>query len=337
MHSQLEIISPNKRWYSLALSLFMHLGLIALAIYLISYIPKGLPGEELARGSVVLAVQNENETEYLTEDNLEATEASASSANNAAVAEETATPPPMNLPEIPELDLPGVTAVDSSFDANQLTQVPAKKGKHEYTLSEDDLKTIKADQSYFRNQEPPGPSASISVFGSGLMEGRRFVFVIDRSKSMGTAGLGVIDLAQKQLANAIGELKDNHYFQVIAYNEGVVMIDRSELLRATEENKKLLPEFMKQLISYGATNHEGGLVAAMTFRPDVIVFLNDGGYPRLDGAQLKFIKQMARRRTSIHTLQFGRGPLQENDNFMMRLARENSGSFRYINVNKWRN
>ena len=153
---------------------------------------------------------------------------------------------------------------------------------------------------------------------------------------MGTGGLGVIAQAHKQLTAAIADLKNNHWFQVVAYNDFTAMIDRREMLRATEENKKLLPNFMSELISYGATNHENGLTAALLLKPDVIVFMTDGGYPVLNGNQMRLVKQMARRRTTIHTLQFGSGPLQENNNFMMELARQNSGTFRYINVNSWK-
>ena len=332
-----QIVGQQKRWYSLSLSLLMHAALVLLAFLLIGRLPKSMPGESISRGSVVLTVQSETETEYLTEDDQPAdSQPSESQPAESATSASAAGPPAINLPELAKLDLPGITPVETQFDANKLTETPSKTGKHEYTLSEEDLKMIKKDQSHFRNKEPPGPSASINVFGSGQMEGRRFVFVIDRSKSMGSGGLGVIDLAQKQLTLAIGELKKNHFFQVVAYNDNTVTIDGREMLRATDANKSKLPDFMDNLISYGATNHEDGLVAAMLFRPDVVVFMTDGGYPTLDGNQLKLIRQMARRRTTVHTLQFGSGPLQENDNFMMELARQNSGTFRYINVNQWR-
>lgn len=328
--------SEKKRWYSFTLSLLTHAALIGLVLFFIGRIPRSTPGDEIRRGSVVLAVQSDNQTEYLTESETDTSEASPSESADAALAEAMSTPPPIDLPEVSKVDLPGVTPVDNQFDANQLTEVPRKKGKHEYTLSEEDLKMIKSDQSHFKNQEPPGPAASISVFGTGQLEGRRFVFVIDRSKSMGSGGLGVIDQAHKQLTAAIAELKTNHWFQVVAYNDFTAMIDRREMLRATEENKKLLPDFMNELISYGATNHENGLTAGLLLKPDVLVFMTDGGYPVLNGNQMRLVKQMSRRKTTIHTLQFGSGPLQENDNFMMELARQNAGTFRYINVNSWK-
>ena len=37
----------------------------------------------------------------------------------------------------------------------------------------------------------------------------------------------------------------------------------------------------------------------------------------------------------IHCIQFGSGPQQETNNFMMEMARQNGGSYRYINVTQW--
>ena len=53
------------------------------------------------------------------------------------------------------------------------------------------------------------------------MTGRRFVFILDRSQSMGGQGLGVLSQAQNELSEAISRLQENH--QLLIYNQGMVL------------------------------------------------------------------------------------------------------------------
>ncbi|MCH7727531.1 MAG: hypothetical protein IH991_13760, partial [Planctomycetes bacterium] len=57
------------------------------------------------------------------------------------------------------------------------------------------------------------------------------------------------------------------------------------------------------------------------------------GHPGLNEVQLDLIAQRAKR-TAIHCIQFGFGPLQDEDNFMKKLARRNRGSYGYVDMNK---
>ena len=112
-------------------------------------------------------------------------------------------------------------------------------------------------------------------------------------------------------------------------------IGQRALLPINPENVKQLPEFISNLVAFGPTNHEYGLLGALAFQPDVIVLMTDGGFPELNETVLKRMNRMARGKTQIHCVQFGTGPLQKSDNFMTKLAEQNDGSFRYINVNRW--
>ena len=93
---------------------------------------------------------------------------------------------------------------------------------------------------------------------------------------------------------------------------------------------------MQGLVAFGATKHENGLSAGLAFRPDILVFMTDGGLPVLNGGQIEAMTKMAGRKTQIHCLQFGSGPNQQRENFMMELATETGGSYRYINVMDWK-
>jgi len=66
------------------------------------------------------------------------------------------------------------------------------------------------------------------------------------------------------------------------------------------------------------------------------MFMTDGGSPDLTPGEIKQVKKLAGNKTQIHCLQFGSGSLQQTTSFMKKIALQNQGSFRYIDVNKWR-
>ena len=181
---------------------------------------------------------------------------------------------------------------------------------------------------------PQGSPVKLSIFGSAAAAGRSFVFVIDHSKSMGGSGLDVLAAAERELTAALSRLAPEHRFQIIAYNERTTFLGRRKLLDATEENKHAIQRFFAELVASGATEHALALHAALGLKPDVIFLLTDGGDPELTNGQLREIRQHAAGRTAIHCLQFGFGPQQEAEPFLQRLATQNGGQFRYIDVTK---
>jgi hypothetical protein len=152
---------------------------------------------------------------------------------------------------------------------------------------------------------------------------------------MGSGGLGVIDQAAVELQQAVDQLSDVHQYQVVAYHHQTEMIGQRSLLDATAENKAQVRDFIRELAAFGATEHELGLIAALALKPDVVVLLSDGGLPELTEYQLDTIRRIAGKKTQIHCIQFGAGPLQSSNPFLRTLAAQNGGSFRYIDVNDW--
>ena len=73
---------------------------------------------------------------------------------------------------------------------------------------------------------------------------------------------------------------------------------------------------------------------ALSLNPDVVVLLTDGGAPELNESQMARLKRSAAG-AQIHCVQFGTGPLQQTSNFMKKLAAENLGTYRYIDVTEW--
>lgn len=314
---------------------------VFIAILLISFgaftVTKGT-SDVLRPGGIVLTQANsDSETEYLTEtdvaklDNIPTDSVDATSAQSAA-----AMPAPeLDTPE--PLDLPGIAPPRIEMDANSMTEVPTFAAEAvQYELTEADRKQLAKDRAFFEAQRPKGEPTKVSIFGGGDVEGRKFVFVIDRSHSMGGEGLGVLNRARTELIAAIDGLKDNHEFQIVAYHGSTIVISERKMLPATEDNKQRVAPFFENVGAFGATNHFYGLLVGLGFEPDVLMFMTDGGSPDLTPGEIKRVKKMADGKTQIHCIEFGSGGLQQTTSFMKKIAQQNQGSYRYINVNTWR-
>lgn len=320
----------SKCYKSMGLSLLTHGILIACLLLVVSRAPESPSNSPLRAGEIVLAVASGNsQTDYLKESDASPNTSAASSI--AEIVD--STPPEIPKSQPKQIDLPGIAVVESTIDATRMATTNSHSvpgGQHE--LTENELKMMEADRKLIESRQPAGPATSISVFGSGQLTGRKFVFLIDRSQSMGDQGLGVLKQARMELTAAINKLEEHHHFQIVAYNDRTATIDRRQLLPATDGNKQLVPDFLENLVAFGGTNHQNGLFAAMAFDADVIVMLTDGGLPELHDGNLKTIRNAVGNSTQIHTFQFGRGPLQQSDNFMKRLADQNSGTWQYIDL-----
>ena len=83
---------------------------------------------------------------------------------------------------------------------------------------------------------------------------------------------------------------------------------------------------------FGGTDHKAALNAALNLEPDVIFLLTDGGAPELNAVDLRSLRKRVGNRASVHCIQFGFGPLQDDNAFMRRLAVQNRGAFGYVNM-----
>jgi hypothetical protein len=66
--------------------------------------------------------------------------------------------------------------------------------------------------------------------------------------------------------------------------------------------------------------------------PDVIFFLTDAGEPQLTARELADLRRKNRAESIINTIEFGAGPFQGGENFLMRLAQQNRGQHVYVDV-----
>jgi hypothetical protein len=182
-------------------------------------------------------------------------------------------------------------------------------------------------------------SVRTSVFG---VEGRgqRFVYVFDRSGSMGDNDDSLLQSAKDELLRSLEVLSDLQQFQIIFYNEEPILMrlaaQPGRLVFASDENKAVARKFLERITAGGGTGHEEALALAIKMHPDVIFFLTDADEPTMTAEQLARIRRLNDERTAIHTIEFGHGPkVGEEENFIVQLATQNGGKYRYVDVTGW--
>jgi hypothetical protein len=316
-------------------SFALHLVLLLLAAWLIRGKPSsGLGGEPLRRTAIVLATQPAAErTEYVAEPETPVTEP---------------VPDPAPADPIPELPAAEAEPASSSaaaapsaeieqFDAGAMSQAATGANNDlEAAFSAADLEQIAREQRELAGQGQPPPPATTSVFGSGPLTGTRFVFLLDRSRSMGSGGLGVIGRARDELDKALAGLDERHCFQIVAYHQNTVMVDRRDMLPVTRENRRLAADFVDHLAAFGATNHNNALYSGLALMPDVIVLLSDGGFPTLHDGEIAALLKANHAGATIHCVEFGTSDIAPAGSFMERLALRAGGTYRYVDVKQWR-
>lgn len=180
-----------------------------------------------------------------------------------------------------------------------------------------------------------GGRARTKVYGL-KGEGNRFVYVFDRSGSMGGSGNKALNSAKKELLQSIADLGDAHQFQIIFYNEQPTIMrfdDLPNLMFANAENKARARLFVAGISADGATAHEPAIYLALQLNPDVIFFLTDADQPELSPAALAKIQQRNHGSCVINTIEFGLGPKIRKENFLDRLAAQNGGGSVYVDIN----
>ena len=151
----------------------------------------------------------------------------------------------------------------------------------------------------------------------------------------GGTGLGALLAAQKELGRGLAALGPEQRFEVVAYNHdtpetyGRKYHRRPGLVRVTPENLATVKDFFEGLSAFGSTKHHIGIYAALNLDSDVVYLLTDGTDPPTANQLRDMIGRARRAGTTFHCVQFGFGPLQEQDNFMMQLAKGTNGGYTY--------
>jgi hypothetical protein len=181
------------------------------------------------------------------------------------------------------------------------------------------------------NKAIKGGMARTQVYGVPG-EGDSFLYVFDRSGSMEG---GPLRSAKAQLIASLQSLGETTRFQIIFYNEEPAMFNPTgvsgRLVFGTQQNKDAAIRFINGITAQGGTRHAAALSAALAMDPDVIFFLTDADQPALTEPQLQVIRR-SNRGAKINTIEFGLGPKVGEENFLARIARQNNGEYKYIDI-----
>ena len=197
-----------------------------------------------------------------------------------------------------------------------------------------------AGQSAFASAQIPGQvpqagagggPATTSFFGVPAV-GRRFVYVLDRSSSMGLHQ--ALATARRELAASLAQLPASASFQVIEYNStpaplvGQQGVGEGELVPATAANIRLAAAAMESLSASGTTRHLPALQMALALRPDAIFFLTDAD--DLDETDPARVARLNAGHCVIHTIELTLAHRGWQDKPLQRIARDSGGTYRAV-------
>jgi len=332
-----SVISPGRplvpSW--VASAVFHLLLLLAIALWLRPRPAAALPEPERRAGIVLAQTDATGQTEFFSDSNTTQSavaSAPAQSGGGAApsggalqndLASLLPTGDSLELGNGPGGDGVGQVNLGPGIGPGRTTGTPSNEGA-EYLPAEPQFKN--------------GPKTSLSVFGGAAVEGSRFAFVLDHSKSMGSGGLSILPAAKAELERAIGQLDGRHRFQILVYNHRVEAASQG-MVPADDRNKRIATAFLGGVSAASGTSHYRAVLAALrlTPPPDVIFLLTDGDEPHPTGSQLQELNRMntgPNGGAAIHVLQFGEGTQRDPASFFRQLSAANGGDYRYIDVSR---
>lgn len=119
----------------------------------------------------------------------------------------------------------------------------------------------------------------VGLFGLEA-EGRRIVYVLDRSASMGNGDASPLAASKRELLRSIAGLSEVQQFHLVFYNHRPRLFSPAggsgRLVFATDENRREAESFVESIRSDGGTDHAEAIRAAMRLGPDLVFMVTDG-------------------------------------------------------------
>ena len=181
-----------------------------------------------------------------------------------------------------------------------------------------------------------GEESTAMMFGvSG--SGSEFVYVMDRSDSMNGFGGRPLRAAKAELIRSLRSLTDRQRFQIVFYNDKPAPFRPSgmgfQMVPGDSSIVTVAEQYVRSITAFGGTEHRSALHLALRMSPDVIFFLTDASIPRLSANELAVVRRRATQSgTTIHAIEFGTDALAPPGSFLRDLAKQNGGSYQYVNV-----
>lgn len=171
------------------------------------------------------------------------------------------------------------------------------------------------------------------IFGLAA-RGNRFVYVFDRSASMGEPGGVPLTRAKDELLRSLDQLGGVQQFYIIFYNERMHLFTpgaAGRLVFATDDTRRSARRFVESVRAAGGTRHAEPLAAALRLAPDVVFMLTDGdGTDDLTEQEYsRLVEALGRARCMI--VQFG-GEGEVRSPRLARLAAQSGGEYEVVDV-----
>jgi hypothetical protein len=307
---------PRKGVPAWLLSVMLHVTGVLLLAFLPQTTSRQIDTKSDRVAGIVLVQRNRSKTEYLNEDSLDLNTSVVSSSKSA---------PSLALPSMNQAAAPAIAVA-----------LPTTTGSLSPSA------TMPTVDGFIAANKPSrhvgGGQASTQVFGA-QGTGSRFVYVFDRSSSMRGYQGRPMAAARTELIKSLESIESIHQFQIVFYNDKTSVFNPyrpgpPRLMFGTEENKALAAAFIRNVMPAGSTRHLDPLRQALGMQPDVIFFLTDAAEPQLTPDELHEIQSRNRSGAVINTIEFGSGPFQGGDNFLVKLARQNGGKHVYVDVTR---
>jgi hypothetical protein len=162
---------------------------------------------------------------------------------------------------------------------------------------------------------PPGPEPASE-------EGRRIVYVVDRSGSMTDS----LDFVKYELKRSLQELGETAEFHIVFFSSGPPMeMATRRLVAATPRNRSMAMEFIDTVIATGGTDPVQALERAFAAQPDVIYLLTDGEFDQAIVGHVKRLNVGGKVRVS--TIGFLYYP---NNRVLREIAAQNGGEYKFV-------
>ncbi len=175
-----------------------------------------------------------------------------------------------------------------------------------------------------------GHAGQTVTFGDIKGNGRKFVYVLDRSESMRWSNEWPMRYALREAKSSIGSLDRASgalRFQLVYYNHEARAFDKGRLLDVNTENKKKVIQFLDSIFPEGGTDPLAAIDIAVKMAPDVIFFLTDAD-EEITPMALAKIHEMAKKAgvRQIHVVEFGKSNAVKKKSFRQ-LAYDNNGQY----------
>ncbi|MFN0195148.1 MAG: vWA domain-containing protein [Planctomycetaceae bacterium] len=160
------------------------------------------------------------------------------------------------------------------------------------------------------------------------VDGKKFVFVVDASRSMNHPHDGPAKTRfgrlKIELVNTIGQMTEENQFFVIFFNDRAIPMPSDRLVHATKDNQLTCLEWVATAHTGGQTDPREALMLALNLNPDIIYFLTDGEF---EYRVVKDVKAANKQKTPIYTFCFSD---RAGEKFLKQIAEQNHGEYYYI-------